>query len=180
MHFASKILAPLCFIPLLNQCGTFPAPGPNASTGPFDSRGNYIEEWADQPSKWKKTNVPTPPAPSEIPQPAPPTPQPTPPPEIAISRPTPPPTPTPTVSTPKPTPTPTVSKPKPKPKPKPTIVKAKPKPKPKPVIVRHTVSKGENLLRIASRYGSSVSKIQQANSIQGSTIRIGQRLIIPK
>jgi LysM repeat protein len=23
-------------------------------TGPFDSRGNYIEDWADNPSKWKK------------------------------------------------------------------------------------------------------------------------------
>jgi LysM repeat protein len=28
--------------------------GPQAATGPFDSRGNYVEEWADNPSKWRK------------------------------------------------------------------------------------------------------------------------------
>jgi LysM repeat protein len=29
--------------------------GPQAATGPFDSRGNYVEEWADNPSKWRKS-----------------------------------------------------------------------------------------------------------------------------
>lgn len=28
---------------------------PGVSTGPFDKNGNYVEEWADNPSKWKKS-----------------------------------------------------------------------------------------------------------------------------
>lgn len=27
--------------------------GPTMATGPFDSRGNYVEAWADTPSKWR-------------------------------------------------------------------------------------------------------------------------------
>jgi LysM repeat protein len=29
--------------------------GPQVSTGPFDSSGRYREDWADDPSKWRKT-----------------------------------------------------------------------------------------------------------------------------
>jgi LysM repeat protein len=40
----------------LSSCGTSGKGGgnPQAMTGPFDSRGNYVEEWADNPSKWRK------------------------------------------------------------------------------------------------------------------------------
>ena len=29
--------------------------------GPFDSRGNYREDWADDPSKWRRPSAPPPP-----------------------------------------------------------------------------------------------------------------------
>lgn len=32
-----------------------------SGTGPFDSRGNYIESWADTPSKWHRRSTPKPP-----------------------------------------------------------------------------------------------------------------------
>jgi membrane-bound lytic murein transglycosylase D len=43
----------------------------------------------------------------------------------------------------------------------------------------HRVSRGETLSEIASRYGVTVASIQEANSIRGSLIRSGQRLVIP-
>jgi len=46
--------------------------------------------------------------------------------------------------------------------------------------VRHTVKKGDTLSGLASRYGSSVSKIKAANRISGTVIRLGQTLTIPK
>lgn len=129
-------------------------------TGPFDSRGNYVEEWADNPSKWNGRSVPTP----TVEEPAP---------QVASNR-----TPAPVVQTRPTTSTPsvaTVSNPKPKPKPV-----AKPKPKPKPSSVYHTVRKGDTLYGLAKRYGTSVSVIQRANGISGSTIRIGQKIKIPR
>jgi membrane-bound lytic murein transglycosylase D len=43
----------------------------------------------------------------------------------------------------------------------------------------HVVRKGETLSEIAVRYGTSVTKLKQQNGIQGSNIRIGQRLAVP-
>lgn len=43
----------------------------------------------------------------------------------------------------------------------------------------HTVKKGDNLGRIASRYGVTVDAIRQANGIKGDNIQIGQKLTIP-
>ncbi len=65
--------------------------------------------------------------------------------------------------------------PAPAPQPKP-----KPKPKPKPQAVYHTVRKGDTLYGLAKRYGTTVGKIQSANGISGSLIRLGQRLKIPR
>ncbi len=45
--------------------------------------------------------------------------------------------------------------------------------------VRYRVRPGDNLGKIASRYGVSVSSIKRANGIKGSIIRIGQVLTIP-
>lgn len=39
----------------LSSCGGGGGRNPQAATGPFDSRGNYVEEWADNPSKWRKS-----------------------------------------------------------------------------------------------------------------------------
>lgn len=165
MHFALQLLV-ICFlVPLFTQCGSTSAPVTNVVTGPFDERGDYIEDWADQPDKWHR-----PPAPygskkktittvikKEF----------TPPPEIVVVSP---------IQT---RPESVTTTPKPKPKPA-AVSKPKPKPDPKPVAARHTVKKGDTLSSLARKYGSSVSKIQAANGIKGSVIRLGQTLTIPK
>ena len=43
----------------------------------------------------------------------------------------------------------------------------------------HTVQPGDNLFRIAIRYGTTVQAIQTANGLTGFTIFVGQTLIIP-
>lgn len=161
MRFALRILAPALLFPLLTQCGTKTAPATNAVTGPFDSRGNYIEDWVYQPDKWYKPSSPS--EKKKKPNTTFAKKDTTPPPEIAVVKPT------------ETRPDPVVSKPAPKP-----VVKPKPKPKPKPVTVRHTVRKGDTLSGLARKYGSTVSKIQSANGIRGTVIRLGQTLTIPK
>jgi len=54
--------------------------------------------------------------------------------------------------------------------------------KKKPVSrsVRHTVKKGDTLSGIASRYGSSVSRIKSANGLKSDMIRDGRSLVIPR
>jgi LysM repeat protein len=158
--------------------------------GPFDANGNYVEAWADDPSKWRaykpKDIDGDPPAIARNEQPpdhsvplvtgGPPTdtrtlptkpvtssPRPTPDSDHVASR-----------STTKPRTSSTSSKPKPK-----TTV-AKSKPKPKPSVVRHTVKKGDSLSSLAAKYGSSISAIKSANNISGTMIRDGKTLIIPK
>ena len=156
-----------CFLPLIaiaiplgfSGCGTG-VDNDISGTGPFDDRGNYIEEWADNPSKWNGRSVPKP---TTNTQPS----------EVASNTSTPP------VVQAKPTQSSstTVSNPTPKPKP---VVKPKPKPKPKPTSTYHTVRKGDTLYGLAKKYGTSVGVIQRANGISGSTIRIGQKLKIPR
>ncbi len=43
----------------------------------------------------------------------------------------------------------------------------------------HRVARGENLTGIASRYGTTVGRIQSENGLRGSTIQAGQELKIP-
>jgi putative chitinase len=43
----------------------------------------------------------------------------------------------------------------------------------------YTVQPGDNLTRLANRYGTTVSAIKNANGLSGSVIRIGQVLWIP-
>lgn len=47
------------------------------------------------------------------------------------------------------------------------------------VSTYHTVKKGENLYRIALRYGVSQAAIRSANGIGSNSIRVGQKLLIP-
>ncbi|MCW1912098.1 LysM peptidoglycan-binding domain-containing protein [Luteolibacter sp. GHJ8] len=166
--------------------------GNPGGTGPFDARGNYVEAWADSPSKWRSgsqqiveaqpdrpaADVPVVPptvlAANETPQP------------VATR--------TTTVYRPKTTST-TVSNTRPKPKaastasssrPKQKAVVVKPKVKPKavakakPKSTRHTVRSGDSLYAIAKRYGTTASAVQKANGLKGTTIRPGQSLSIPK
>ena len=185
------IPASCAFVLVLSSCGNTGSSGTQqAGTGPFDRSGRYIEEWADNPSKWRKPSA----APSphelksdEIP-------------EIAQNE-QPPQNSNPLVtssssaSSSKPTskPTPAISQTQVTSKPKPktttqasstTAAKAKPKPKPvvkaKPKSTRYVVKSGDSLSAIASRTGASVSAIKSANGISGTLIRPGQSLIIPK
>lgn len=143
-------------------------------TGPFDSHGNYREDWADDPTKWKR------PGSRKAPEPKDDTPflakndQPP-----ADSIPLPPANrksndrAVEVASLPKPT---SASS---KPKPKPTVA-SKPKPKPKPKPTRYVVKKGDSLYVIAKRNKTSVGALQRANGINGSLIRPGQKLVIPR
>ncbi len=125
--------------------------------GPFDSNGNYVENWADDAPKrkfaWKKASKKkTTPKTSA--------------PKSTAKKPTPKKTYTPTKKT---TPRKTTKKS--------TARKITPKTKP-PVI--HTVKKGDTLYGLARKYGATVSAIQKANGIKGSNIGIGKRLTIPR
>lgn len=164
--------------------------------GPFDSNGNYIEDWADNPPERKiawKPNSPqkltskpvsqsvsqpiiaanTPPS-SMAPRSASvPVRKTTPPTVTQVKKPT-----SPTVIK-KSTPPPTVAK---KPAtttspPKTTAKKITPKTKP-PVF--HTIKKGDTLSALARNYGASVLAIQKANNIKGTNIVVGKQLIIPR
>ncbi|MGJ8671729.1 LysM peptidoglycan-binding domain-containing protein [Rubritalea sp.] len=122
--------------------------------GPFDSSGNYVDKWADNPPKRKyisrgkkKTKAPVV-TPTPAPQ------------QYAAVTPPPPPT----------------VKPPTKPKTTPKVA-AKPKAKP---TVTHTVKRGDTLYGLSRKYGTSVSSIQKANNMRGTTIGLGQRLTIPR
>lgn len=144
----------------LSSCGhqaggtieVYETTGYQPNFGPFDSNGNYVDNWADNPPKrkyiprGKKKSK----APESRPQ------------QYAVA-------PTP------PTPSPAVkSVPQVKRAPSVTV-----KPKVKPPIT-HSVKRGDTLYGLSRKYGTSVSSIQRANNISGTTIGIGQRLIIPR
>lgn len=44
----------------------------------------------------------------------------------------------------------------------------------------HTVNKGDSLSAVSKKYGLSISRIQEANNLEGTKILIGQCLIIPE
>jgi len=138
--------------------------GYNPGVGPFDSRGNYVERWANDKSKghwWRKGSTS---GPSEI----------TPPVIASNITPTPRPPVQPTALRPRPPVGRAATPPTPRPKP---TVKVKPKRKPP---IRHTVKKGDTLWGISRKYKASVTSIQRANGIKGSNLKIGRRLLIPR
>lgn len=154
------------------------------NTGPFDSRGNYVEAWADTPSKWNR--APAKPERTSSPLLAKREKQETPPVIAAVDQPPANSVPlatsssvTTVVATRAPASRPT---PPPAAKPKPQVAaKPKPKPKPsKPSPVRYTIRKGDTLYAIASRHKTSVTAIQRANGIRGSLIQPGKVLVIPR
>lgn len=204
MKFALWILTSCAFALALSSCGNSGGgrSGPSAATGPFDSRGNYIEEWADNPSKWRRGGgTPSPherksdvlPQIAKIDQP----------PQYSVplatvtpARPTPP-----AISRTQVITRPTLTQPtekivrtvkrpvekprekvvaKVKPKQKVVTAKVKPKAKPQPKSTRYVVKRGDSLSTIASRTGSSVAAIKRKNGISGAVIRPGQALVIPK
>jgi len=187
---------------ILTGCANNKNPGNDTgSYGPFDSAGNYRDDWADDPSKWRKPGkhekIQSPaddlPAIAKNEQPPadanPLAPQSAQAPKIT-SKPT-----TRVETMPRESTSRQIAKhteepkrevttrPKPKTtssatKSKSTVAKAKSKPKPK--SSRYVVKSGDSLSRIAARNGSSVSAIQKANGISGTLIHPGQSLVIPK
>ena len=140
------------------------------NTGPFDEHGNYRDDWADDPTKWRRPGGSKPST------------------KIA-SNDLPPADASPIASYTPPAPRSTSSsssssssaRTQSAPKPKPAVAyKPKAKPKPKPTSTRYTVKKGDSLYAIAQRNRTSVSALQKANNISGSLIRPGQNLVIPK
>lgn len=159
------------------------------SHGPFDEDGNYIEKWADSPPKRRYTSkkpgrsitTVKPKAKAKVAPPKKVTPLKrsyTPPKQTY----TPPKT---TYTPPKKTYTPPKKTTKAAPKkvaPKPTPKKVTPRritPKAKAPIV-HRVVKGDTLYGLSRKYGASVSDIQTANGLKGSSISLGANLIIPR
>ena len=60
-----------------------------------------------------------------------------------------------------------------------TVLKVRPSP-PNPTYATHKVSRGDTLLGLASKYGTSVRAIQASNNMgRKTTIRIGHRLRVP-
>lgn len=150
-----------------SEMGDYHPPG----TGPFDARGNYVEDWADKPSRWRGRSVPNPP--SQRPARTEPAAKPKPEPQLAANER--PPERRSEPARPQPQPTEVVSSPPPKPQPKPVQVKPK-----KPAPMRVTVQKGDTLYGLARRHKTTVSAIKQANGLKSDVIRIGQKLVIPR
>lgn len=46
-------------------------------------------------------------------------------------------------------------------------------------LTPHSVESGENLYRIASKFGISVSEIKKINKLSGNSIRVGQKILVP-
>lgn len=174
-------LSALCVV-LSNSCAPKPEFAQDTSIGPFDENGNYIEEWANDPSKWKRPSSRTSAPSGDLP--------------LLASNDQPPPDANPLApavrqpsssrataqnsirQTPRATSTSTRSQTASvKPKPRPTTV-AQVKPKPKPT--RYTVRKGDNLWVIARRQGTTVNALKSANGISGTMLQPGQSLVIPR
>jgi LysM repeat protein len=172
-------------------------PGTQApNVGPFDKNGNYVEAWADDPSKWRSYT------PKDVDRD---------PPQIAKNEQPP------DHSIPLEAGSPPVTKPQvsgTRSGGEHTVVKNSPKSKTsvattksgagktksstaktkssvaktkssvassKPTrTTRHTVKSGDSLSSIASRYGTSVSALKSANGISGTMIRDGKSLVIPR
>lgn len=156
--------------------------------GPFDSRGNYVEAWADNPEKWKGRPSASP-AVDTAPEPV-----------LLAANDAPPANVTPIATTPtrpvqvaslkssssttsiKPrTSSTTVST-----KAKTTVAKTTAKPKAvtskskASSSSRVVVKKGDTLYGLALRHKSSVSAIQKANGMRDSKLSIGRSLVIPR
>lgn len=186
MKSAFLTFGSIAIVLLLSNCANTIGSGRNSgisNTGPFDQNGNYVEEWADNPSKWRKGGGP--PSPHELKSDRLP--------EIALndqppenSVPLPAKSSSRTVSSSNKAQVAAKST-----TPKKTTVAAKSstksatksataaKPKAKPAAARYVVKSGDSLSAIASRNRTTVAALKSANGISGTMIRPGQSLRIP-
>lgn len=167
---------------LFNSCAH---QGPTAGndplgTGPFDAQGNYVEDWADDPSKWRKPSSRQQAASDDLPAVAandvPANTNPLPPagsgglPKPSSKKP----------GSSKPSAASQVTSSRPKSMESKSLASSKSKSKPKPTSITYTVKNGDTLSGIAGRYGTTVAKLRSVNGISGSTIHAGQKLKVPK
>lgn len=147
----------------------------NPGMGPFDENGDYVEALADAPvrkNNFSRNSSKTKPVPKVAQAKAvPKKPQPQPQPRIvaqAKPRASSPPSPTSPVqsrSTP-------VARPAP---PQPVLMKPA-----KPAPLKHRVTSSDTLYGLGRKYGVTVSAIQRANGLSGTTIATGRTLLIPR
>jgi len=163
MQSAAIALSAVVLAVLATSCADKPrGPGHPVGTGPFNSRGDYIEAWADNPAKWRGGDrKPTPPRTT------------TPPRQQQQA----------TASTPRPTqqarPTQTAqNRPTQTAQTRPATT-PQPRPQPRPQARTYTVKRGDTLSGIASRHRTTVAGLRRANGISGDLIRPGQVLRIP-
>jgi len=151
-----------------------------AGTGPFDENGNYIEAWADNPSKWRKSGGARSPhelGTDEIPKIA----KSEQPPQNSIPL-----YPSTLIARSKSSGLKSkadvakagATKTSAKSAAKSTTAKASPA-KSQPKSTRYVIKQGDSLSSIASRMGCSVSALKSANGISGTAIRAGRSLTIP-
>ena len=156
-----------------------------AGTGPFDENGNYVEAWADNPSKWRKSGGARSPhelGTDEIPRIA----KSEQPPQnsiplypstlIARSKST---GVKPKVELAKAAAAKSSVKSATKTTGKTTTAKASPAKSPTK-STRYVIKQGDSLSSIASRMGCSVAALKSANGISGTAIRAGRYLTIPR
>jgi LysM repeat protein len=156
-----------------------------AGTGPFDENGNYVEAWADNPSKWRKSGGARSPhelGTDEIPRIA----KSEQPPQNSIPL-----YPSTLISRSKSTgvksraelakaaAAKTSVKSATKTTGKTTTAKASPAKSPTK-STRYLIKQGDSLSSIASRMGCSVAALKSANGISGTAIRAGRYLTIPR
>ena len=184
---------------ILSGCTNQNDPNDPLGTGPYDAQGNYHEEWADDPSKWRKPGKRPTTSGDDLP--------------MVAQNDQPPPNANPLATGSQKLP-PAVADTMPREtkhqsgreveiasrsrssgstvksrqiassdEPKRTTrssSSSRSKSKSKSSTTRHTVKKGDSLSSIAKKYGSSVSAIQKANGLSGTLIRDGKTLVVPK
>ncbi|MFM2170702.1 MAG: hypothetical protein RI957_931 [Verrucomicrobiota bacterium] len=179
-----------CF--LISSCARVGGGLADTGYGPFDSRGNYVEAWADNPSKWTRrsfSNDSSPEADDAT---------------LLAANDNPPANMTPITSSTS-TSSGKVSRVNPttaisahtiksgnatkvsssgtKPKSSATLATQSTKSKTvasKPRSTRVLVKKGDTLSALAMRHGSSVSAIQRANGMRDTKLAIGRSLVVPR
>jgi LysM repeat protein len=176
---------------LISSCTSGGGDTADTGYGPFDSRGNYVEAWADNPSKWTRRTFSKDASPDADDA------------TLLAANDSPPANMTPITNSTstrtaessrvspdttssnssKPRTGATGSSNSTKPKNSATVASGSTKPKTtasKSRTTRVLVKKGDTLSALAMRHGSSVGAIQRANGMRDTKLSIGRSLVIPR